>query len=144
MSNNIPTEIACCNITRLRKTKTKIPMILSSGLCQRNLILKSTKTMLTGRTELVAEIRKMVNHKLLLSNLPTMLSEIRKNYSNKKKLKRKKFLLTESLMSRRYNLLKEVQEKYNVKNVWPSDGHILFEKKQQNFNLQKLLVLAWW
>ena len=144
MSNNIPTEIACCNITRLRKTKTKIPMILSSGLCQRNLILKSTKTMLTGRTELVAEIGKMVNHKLLLSNLPTMLSEIRKNYSNKKKLKRKKFLLTESLMSRRYNLLKEVQEKYNVKNVWPSDGHILFEKKQQNFNLQKLLVLAWW
>ena len=128
----------------LRKTKTKIPMTLSSGLCRGNLTLKSTKTMLIWRTGLVAETGKMVNHKLLLSNLPTMPSKIRKNYSNKKKLKRKKFLVTESLTSWRYNLLKEVQEKYNVKNVWPSDGHILFEKKQQNFNLQKLLVLAWW
>ena len=35
-----------------------------------------------------------------------------KIYSNKKKLKEKKYLITESLMSRRYHLLKEAQEKY--------------------------------
>ena len=53
-----------------------------------------------------------------------------KIYSNKKKLKGKKFLITESLTSRRYNFLKEAQEKYGVKNVWTSDGRILF--KQNN------------
>ena len=53
-----------------------------------------------------------------------------KIYSNKKKLKGKKFLITESLTSRRYHLLKEAQEKYGVKNVWTSDGRILF--KQNN------------
>ena len=53
-----------------------------------------------------------------------------KIYSNKKKLKGKNFLMTESLTSRRYHLLKEAQEKYGVKNVWTSDGRILF--KQNN------------
>ena len=53
-----------------------------------------------------------------------------KIYSNKKKLKGKNFLITESLTSRRYNFLKEAQEKYGVKNVWTSDGRILF--KQNN------------
>ena len=53
-----------------------------------------------------------------------------KIYSNKKKLEGKKFLATERLTSRRYNLLKEAQEKYGVKNVWTSDGRILF--KQNN------------
>ena len=33
-------------------------------------------------------------------------------------------------MSRRYNLLKEAQEKYDLRNVWTSDGRILF--KQNN------------
>ena len=40
-----------------------------------------------------------------------------KIYSNKKKLKGKNFLITESLMSRCYHLLKEAQEKYGIKNV---------------------------
>ena len=53
-----------------------------------------------------------------------------KIYSNKKKLKGKNFLITESLTSRRYHLLKEAQEKYGVKNVWTSDGRISF--KQNN------------
>ena len=53
-----------------------------------------------------------------------------KIYSNKKKLKGKNVLITESLTSRRYNFLKEAQEKYGVKNVWTSDGRILF--KQNN------------
>ena len=37
-----------------------------------------------------------------------------KIYSNQKKLKGKIFLITESLTSRRYNLLKEAQDKYGV------------------------------
>ena len=48
-----------------------------------------------------------------------------KIYSNQKKLKGKIFLITESLTSRRYNLLKEAQDKYGVKNLWTSDGRIL-------------------
>ena len=51
-------------------------------------------------------------------------------YSNKKKLKGKNFLITESLMSRRYHLLKEALEKYSVKNIWTSDDRVLF--KQNN------------
>ena len=45
--------------------------------------------------------------------------------SNTKKLKGKK-----KLTSRRHHLLKEAQEKYGVKNIWTSDGRILF--KQSN------------
>ena len=48
-----------------------------------------------------------------------------KIYSNQKKLKGKIFLITESLTSRRYNLFKEAQDKYGVKNLWTSDGRIL-------------------
>ena len=51
-----------------------------------------------------------------------------KIYSNKKKLKGKKFLITESLTSRRYHLLKEAQVR---------------RKECLNFNLQKLIILAW-
>ena len=50
-----------------------------------------------------------------------------KIYSNKEKCKGKHLLMTESLTSRRYNLLKEAQEKYGVKNAWTSDGRILFK-----------------
>ena len=53
-----------------------------------------------------------------------------KIYSSKKKLKEKKFLTTKSVTSPRYNLLMEAQEKCRVKNVWTSDGRILF--KQNN------------
>ena len=48
-----------------------------------------------------------------------------KIYFNTKKLKGKK-----KLTSRRHHLLKEAQEKYGVKNIWASDGRILF--KQSN------------
>ena len=51
-------------------------------------------------------------------------------YSSKKKLKEKKFLTTKSVTSPRYHLLMEAQEKCRVKNVWTSDGRILF--KQNN------------
>ena len=55
-----------------------------------------------------------------------------KIYSNKKKLKETKFLISESLTSQRYyHLLKESQEKYGVKNIWTSDGRILFKQKNR-------------
>ena len=54
-----------------------------------------------------------------------------KIYSNKKKLKGIKFLMTEGLTSRRYNLLKEAQEKYGVKNVRTSDCRILFKQNKK-------------
>ena len=50
-------------------------------------------------------------------------------YSNKKKLT---FQPTESLTFRSYNLLKEAQEKYGVKNVWTSDARILFKHYDKN------------
>ena len=59
-------------------------------------------------------------------------------YSDKKKLKVKHFLITNSLTSWRYNLLKEAQEKYGAKNVWASDGRILF--KQNN----RILIYKSW
>ena len=48
-----------------------------------------------------------------------------KIYSNKRKSKWKNFLITESLTSRCYKLLKLAHEKY----VWTSDGRILFKQK---------------
>ena len=60
----------------------------------------------------------------------TLYTTRNKIYSNKKKLKGKNFLITESLMFRRYHLLKEAQGKYGVNNIWTSDGRILF--KQNN------------
>ena len=65
----------------------------------------------TGHTGLVTETGKMVSHELLLSNLPAMPPEIK--FIHIRKIKSgKKILITESLMSRRYHLLKEAQEKY--------------------------------
>ena len=54
-----------------------------------------------------------------------------KTYSTKKKLKRKKILITENLTYQRYNLLNEAQEKYGVNNVLNSNGRILFTQKTE-------------
>ena len=48
----------------------------------------------------------------------------KKIYSNKKKLKGKNVMITESLTTARVKLLKEAQSKYSVKNVWTTDGRI--------------------
>ena len=49
---------------------------------------------------------------------------VRRNvYSNKRKLKGKSLLITESLA--RVRLLKQAQTRYGVENVWTSDGRIL-------------------
>ena len=51
---------------------------------------------------------------------------VRRNvYSNKRKLKGKSLLITESLTAARVRLLKQAQTRYGVENVWSSDGRIL-------------------
>ena len=57
----------------------------------------------------------------------------RKNVSNrKKKLKVKNIVITESLTTTRMKKLKEVREIYDFKNVWTSDGKILFKVELGN------------
>ena len=50
-----------------------------------------------------------------------------KVYAYKRNLKGKKYLITESLTSNRMKLLLEAQQKYGVRNVWTSDGRILYK-----------------
>ena len=54
-------------------------------------------------------------------------------YKNKKKLKGKSFLITESLTAARVGLLKEAQGKYGVRNVWTTDGRILYKENNRVF-----------
>ena len=65
----------------------------------------------------------------------------RKIYSNKKKLKGKKVMITESLTTAWVKLLKEAQSKYSVKNVWTTDGRIFF-KVGNRISLYKKLNLG--
>ena len=46
-------------------------------------------------------------------------------FRNKKNLKRKGIIITESLTKMRYGLLKKAKEKYGVDSVWTSEGRIL-------------------
>ena len=48
-------------------------------------------------------------------------------YKNKKKLKGKRFLITESLTENRVKALKATQTKYGTTNVWTSDGRIFYK-----------------
>ena len=50
-------------------------------------------------------------------------------YKNKKKLKGKRFLITESLTENRVKALKATQTKYGTTNVWTSDGRIFYKCK---------------
>ena len=58
-------------------------------------------------------------------------------YKNKKKLKDKSFLITESLTAKRVGLLKEAQGKYGVRNVWATDGRILYKENNRVFLYKK-------
>ena len=49
-------------------------------------------------------------------------------YTNKRKLKGKNFLITESLTAAHVKLLKQAQTKYSVLNIWTFDGGILFKR----------------
>ena len=50
-----------------------------------------------------------------------------KVFSNKKKLKGKKLLITESLTVYRMKLLDEARQKYGVRNVWTYDGRVMYK-----------------
>ena len=51
----------------------------------------------------------------------------KKIFDSKKKLKGKKIAITESLTVTRMKKLNEARERYNFKNVWTSDGKILYK-----------------
>ena len=50
---------------------------------------------------------------------------------NKRKLKSKRLLITESMTSSRMQLLGEAQKRYGVRNVWTSDGHVMVEENNK-------------
>ena len=52
---------------------------------------------------------------------------------NKRKLKGKRLLITESLTSSRMQLLGDAQRKYGVRNVWTSDGRVMVEENDKIF-----------
>ena len=51
----------------------------------------------------------------------------KKIFNSKKKLKGKKITITESLMVTHIKKLNEVRERYHFKNIWTSDGKILYK-----------------
>ena len=54
-------------------------------------------------------------------------------FMNKKKLKGKRLLITESLTSSRMQSLGDAQRKYEVKNVWTSDGRVMVKENNKVF-----------
>ena len=63
-------------------------------------------------------------------------------HKNKKKLKGKSFLITQSLTAKRVVLLKEAQGKYGVRNIWTTDGRILHKENNRVF-VHKNKVIKW-
>ena len=54
-----------------------------------------------------------------------------KVFSNKKKLKDKKLLITEYLTVYIMKLLDEAIQKYGVRNVWTHDGRIMYKENNE-------------
>ena len=52
----------------------------------------------------------------------------REIFMNKRKLKGKRLLITESLTSSRMLLLGDAERKYGVRKVWTSDGRVMVKK----------------
>ena len=57
----------------------------------------------------------------------------REIFMNKRKLKGKRLLITESLTSSRMQSLGDAQRKYGVKNVWTSDGRVMVKENNKVF-----------
>ena len=57
----------------------------------------------------------------------------REIFMNKRKLKGKRLLITESLTSSRMQLLGDAQRKYGVRNVWTSDGRVMVKENDKIF-----------
>ena len=62
-------------------------------------------------------------------------SDTKKIFDSKKKLKEKKVAITQSLTFTRMNKLNEARERYNFKNVWTSDGKILYKDGSEKFKI---------
>ena len=62
-------------------------------------------------------------------------SDTKKIFDSKKKLKEKKIAITQSLTFTRMNKLNETRERYNFKNVWTSDGKILYKDGSEKFKI---------
>ena len=62
-------------------------------------------------------------------------SDTKKIFDSKKKLKEKKIAITQSLTFTRMNKLNEARERYNFKNVWTSDGKILYKDGSEKFKI---------
>ena len=60
-----------------------------------------------------------------------------KVFSNKKKLKGKKLLITESLTVYRMKLLDEARQKYGVRNVWTFDGRVMNKENNKIYVYKK-------
>ena len=58
-------------------------------------------------------------------------------YKNKKNLKGKSSLITEILTGKRVTLLKEVQGKFEVRNVWTTDSRVLYKENNRIFLYKK-------
>ena len=54
-------------------------------------------------------------------------NDMKKIFDNKKKLKGKKIAIMETLTFARMKKLNKARESYNFKNVWTSDGKILYK-----------------
>ena len=54
-------------------------------------------------------------------------NDMKKIFDNKKKLKGKKIAIMETLTFARMKKLNKARERYNFKNVWTSDGKILYK-----------------
>ena len=59
-----------------------------------------------------------------------------------KKLECKSFLIIESLTGTSVGLYKEAQGKYGIRNVWTTDGRILYKKNNRVF-LYKNKFVKW-
>ena len=58
----------------------------------------------------------------------------REIFMNKKKLKGKRLLITESLTSSRMQLLGNAQRKYEVRNIWTSDARVMVKENNKVFS----------
>ena len=57
----------------------------------------------------------------------------REIFINKRNLKGKRLLITESLTSSRMQLLGDAQTKYGIRNVWTSDGRVMVKENDKIF-----------
>ena len=88
--------------------------IFSDDLCRAHRIGKSNGGAKKGRPIIVKFVRHNIKHNI---------------FRNKKRLKGKNISITESLTKVRMEKLNEARELFGFKNVWTSDGRILYKRE---------------